>query len=197
MFNLNTQPTIMQQRLTCAQCTRQLFLIPLVESLESHLFQWTNSEPHNCVYCSQININMEHFTWSELADIHLVYSATYCNGRKLQRIYHEHFPNTMCPDYHTFTSVDRHLWETGTFAVKRQNTGRGRSVHMPKFDEDVLQCFEKNPSTSTHSVVHAVSVDHCMWTGATSFRLAKCAVSTRPQWLPSLRPICLLVCAPV
>ena len=33
---------------------------------------------------------------------------------------------------------------------------------MTQFDEDVLQCLEKNPSTSTHTVGDAVSVDHCL-----------------------------------
>jgi hypothetical protein len=31
---------------------------------------------------------------------------------------------------------------------------------MPQFDEDVLQCFEDNPSTSTHAVAHKLGVDH-------------------------------------
>jgi hypothetical protein len=33
---------------------------------------------------------------------------------------------------------------------------------MPQFDEDVLQRFEKNPSTSTRAVVHSVSVGRCL-----------------------------------
>ena len=36
-----------------------------------------------------------------------------------------------------------------------------------------------------------------MWAGATSFPLAEDAGSTRPQRLPSSRPTCSLVCAPV
>ena len=65
----------------------------------------------------------------------------------------------MCPDYRTFASVDRRLRETGTFAVNRPSTGRGRSVRTPQFNEDVLQRFEYNPSTSTRAVGHAVGVD--------------------------------------
>jgi hypothetical protein len=107
--------------------------------LESCLFQRTNSEPHKCVYYSQININMERFTWPKLTNIHLVYSVVNGNGREMQKIYHEHFPNTVCPDYCTFT-VNHHIWETGTSAVNSHSTVWGRSVHMPKFDEDVLQC---------------------------------------------------------
>jgi len=91
---------------------------------------------------------------------HWVYGAAYGNGRRAQRIYHKCFPNTQCPDYHMYASVDCRLWETGTFAVNRHSTGQGRSVHMLQFYEDILQHFEKNPSTSTHVVGHAVGVDH-------------------------------------
>jgi hypothetical protein len=65
---------------------------------------------------------MERFTWAKLTNIHLVYGAVYGNGGEAQRVYHEHFPNIMCPDNRTFAFVNRRLQETGTFAVNRQNT---------------------------------------------------------------------------
>jgi len=38
---------------------------------------------------------------------------------------------------------------------------------MLQFDENVLQRFEKNPSTSTYTVGHAVGVDyHLVWNAA-------------------------------
>lgn len=78
-----------------SQYESHLFLILLVARLESHLFRRTKSEPHNCVYYNQIDINVEHFTWAELADTHLAYGAAHGNGRKAQRIYHELFPNSV------------------------------------------------------------------------------------------------------
>ena len=64
-----------------------------------------------------------------------------------------------------FACVDRHLWETGTFAVNRQNTGQGWSIHMLQFDDD-LQHFENNPSKSTCTVGHTVGVNCCLvWNG--------------------------------
>jgi len=48
-----------------------LFSLLLVARLESQLFRKTKSERHKCVYCNQIDINMEPFTWAELADTHL------------------------------------------------------------------------------------------------------------------------------
>ena len=50
-------------------CACQLFLILLVVCLESHLLWMTISEPHKCVSCSQIHINIERFTWAKLANI--------------------------------------------------------------------------------------------------------------------------------
>jgi len=82
-----------------------------------------NSEPHKYVYCSQIDINMERFTWAKLADFHLAYSAVHGNGREAQRIYNERFLNRAYPDYCTFSSVNHHLQETGTLAVNRHSTG--------------------------------------------------------------------------
>ena len=154
--NLDTQPTT-QQRLTYA-C--QLFLIPLATCLERHLFWRTNSEPHKCVYCSQID-NMERFTWVKLAGIHLAYSAVYGSGSEAQRICNEHF----------WTVYDqiivRLLLSTVAYGKlvllqNRHSTGWGQSVRTPQFNEDVLQRFEKNPSTSTRAVGHTVSVDHCL-----------------------------------
>jgi hypothetical protein len=131
--------------------------------LENQLFPRMNSEPHKCVYCSQIDINMECFTWAKLISVHLVYGAVYDNSREAQRVYHECFLNRMCLDNHMFASVD--LWETGTFAVNRQNTGRGWSIHMPQFD-DGLQYFENTPSKNICTVGHTVSVNHCLvWNG--------------------------------
>ena len=84
--DLDTQPTTTQQGLMCAQCECQLFLIPLVAGSESHLFRRMNSETHKCVYCNQMDINMECFAWAKLADIHLANGAAYGNGKEAQRI---------------------------------------------------------------------------------------------------------------
>jgi len=158
--NFDTQLTKMQQRLTYAQYTSQLFLIPVVASLGSNLIQMTNSEPRKCVYCSQIDINMECFAWVKLiTNIHLVYSAANGNSREMHKIYHEYFPNIVCSDYCMFVSVNRHLWQTGTSAVNRHSTGWRRSVHMPKFDEYVLQCC-RIPPQHLHDWSHGT--DHCL-----------------------------------
>jgi len=63
---------------------------PFGARLDRHLFRRTNSEPHKCVYCSHIDINMERITCAELAGIHLVYGAAYDNGTQdLSRAFSE------------------------------------------------------------------------------------------------------------
>jgi len=37
---------------------------------------------HTCAYCSQIDIDMERFIWSKLADIHLAHGAAYGDLRE-------------------------------------------------------------------------------------------------------------------
>jgi hypothetical protein len=71
----------------------------------------TNSEPHKCVYFSQIDINLKHLIWAKLAHTHEAYGAVYGNGKEAQRIYHEHFPD--CVKFR-FLSVNCRLRETGT-----------------------------------------------------------------------------------
>jgi len=126
-----------------------------VARLKSHLCRRTNSEPHKCVYCSQIYVLMERFAWAELANIHLAHGSAYGKGREAQRICHKRFPNSVCPDYLTFASVDRRIRETGTYAVNRART----VISHAAFEEDVLQRFEKNPTSSTRAVGDAFGVD--------------------------------------
>lgn len=121
------------------------------------------------------------------------------NSSEAQGVYQEHFPNSVCADYHTFASVGHRLWETGTFAVNRHSTGQGRSVCTLQFDEDILQCFENNPSASTCAIGHAVGVNRlleCRTAAAAPSLLLAERAGSRPQQLPWSRPICALVCTP-
>jgi len=74
-------------------------------------------------------------------------------------VYHELFPNAVRPHYCKFASVGRRMQDTGTLEMNGQYTLRGPSICTPTFDEDILQLFEVNPSTSTRAVVHELSVD--------------------------------------
>ena len=129
-----------------------------VARLKSHLCRRTNSEPHKCVYHSQIYVLMERFTWAELADIHLAYGSACGKGREAQRICHKRFPNSVCPDYRTFASVDRRIRETVTYAVNRHSTGRGRSFRTPHLMRTFCSVLRRIPPQAT-----ARLVTHSVW----------------------------------
>ena len=79
----------------------------------------------------------------------------------------------VCIQTPAFASVDRRLRETGTFAVNKHSTGRGRSIRTPHFDEGILQRYDKNPSTNTRAGGHAVGVNRrLLWNveGEQNFR---------------------------
>jgi hypothetical protein len=100
---------------------------------------------------------MERFTWAELANItgHMVQRTAMAGERR----------GFIMSVFRTLSVqiIVRMFLSTvasGTFAVNRHSTDQGRSVHMLQFYEDIIQHFEKNPSTSTHVVGHAVGVNH-------------------------------------
>jgi hypothetical protein len=109
------------------------------------------------VYSNQIDINMERFAWAELDDIHLANGAAYVNDREAQRIYHRVYP-----------IIVRSLLSTVPYGklahLQRTGTAQGEEDQFirAQFDEDVLRRCEKNPSTSTRPVVHAVGVGRCL-----------------------------------
>jgi hypothetical protein len=121
--DFNTQSTT-QQRLMCLQCTCQLFIMPVVAHLKSHLLQEMNSEPYKCVYFSKLTStwsaspgpNSLTFTWHM---VQCMATTGKCRGFIM------HFLNRVSPDYCMFAFFDCHLWETGTFAVNRHSTGQG------------------------------------------------------------------------
>jgi hypothetical protein len=70
-------------------------------------------------WSASTGLNLPSFTWHTLQ--HMATAGKH-------GVYHEHFPNIVCQDYHTFASVYCGLWETGTFAMNRPSTVQGQSV---------------------------------------------------------------------
>ena len=99
------------------------------------------------------------FTRVEIVDINFACSAAYGTGRECKMVYHELFPNALCLHYCKSASVGRRLQDTGTLEMNRHSTRRGPLICTPTFDEDVLQLFEENPSSSTRAVAHELRVD--------------------------------------
>lgn len=95
---------------------------------------------------------MNNYTFQEYCDIHYCYGMARGNSKLAQRLYHERFPNRLLPNHKTFTNVHNRLRETGTFKSCMADTGREREVRNVDFEENVLQTFEENPSTSTRVV---------------------------------------------
>lgn len=95
---------------------------------------------------------MNKYTFEEYCDIHYFYGSANGNPIQAQRLYCEHFPNRQHPNFKTFTAVHNRLRETGTFKTNMVDTGRDRLVRDVQFEENVLQLFEENPSTSTRVV---------------------------------------------
>lgn len=53
------------------------------------------------------------YTFSEYADMHLMYGLASCNALEARRLYQENFPHRRIPDRKTFERVDLRLRETG------------------------------------------------------------------------------------
>ena len=100
------------------------------------------------------------FTFAEMTDMHLVFGEARCNTRLAERIYRERFPNRRHPCRKTFAAIDRRLRELGTMTVNRLDTGARRLVRTVDFEEDILERFENEPSTSTRAIGHAMGVAH-------------------------------------
>jgi hypothetical protein len=101
---------------------------------------------------------MVNYTIAEYCDIHFFYGAALGNAVQARRLYHQQFPDRQLPNSKTFSSVHNRLRETGKFQVCMADTGRGKTVRTVDFEEDVLQRFEDNPSTSTRAVGNTLEV---------------------------------------
>jgi hypothetical protein len=77
---------------------------------------------------------MAAYTWDEMTDILLAYSAADGNGRMAQRLYQERFPNRWNPHHSTFASINRRLRETGSLNVNRHDF---LEHSLPELLEDV------------------------------------------------------------
>lgn len=89
---------------------------------------------------------------TEYADMHLVLGECHGNSEMAVRRYSEKFPNRHIPNRKTFISVDRRLRETGTFKPAAHMRGRRITVRTLRNEENILNCVELNPETSTRRI---------------------------------------------
>lgn len=103
---------------------------------------------------------MPEYSNEEYADMHLMYGQAHGNACLAQRMYREQFPRRRCPSSKLFIKIDRRLRETGSFNTASIDAGKPRHVRTPAMEEDVLNIFKDNPSTSTRAAASEVGVSH-------------------------------------
>ena len=103
---------------------------------------------------------MERYRWIELADMHLVYSATFTSGPATQRLYRDRYPNSRIPHHTTFSNIHGRLCQSGTVHRWVNVQGRGRFVPTLEAGEAVLQYVENNPSVSTRDIARYFHMSH-------------------------------------
>ncbi|GFW81244.1 hypothetical protein TNCV_375921 [Trichonephila clavipes] len=55
--------------------------------------------------CHRLQKNMERFTNTELADMHLIFGLTEGNAREAERLYHKKYPQRDAPTRQMFTNL--------------------------------------------------------------------------------------------
>ena len=95
---------------------------------------------------------MERVTNAELADMHLAYDTANGNSREAVRIYVARYLNKHVPAHQIFVSINRGSCEDGAFRRARPEGGRRRRLRDPEMEEEILEHFQNNPTTSTQNL---------------------------------------------
>ncbi|GFX48591.1 DUF4817 domain-containing protein [Trichonephila clavipes] len=66
---------------------------------------------------------MEHFTNSELADMHPIFGLPEENARAAQRLYRKRYPQRNAPDHLMFVNLHHNLCEYGSLRGNRNSEG--------------------------------------------------------------------------
>ncbi|KAL7648032.1 UNVERIFIED_CONTAM: hypothetical protein RMT77_001649 [Armadillidium vulgare] len=89
--------------------------------------------------------NYHVYSYSELADIHLMYGMGRCNSSEARRLYQEEYPNRICPSARFFATIHQRLSETGYLHT---NSGRPRSTRTVDLEELVLNEISEHSEKS-------------------------------------------------
>lgn len=98
---------------------------------------------------------MNTLTFAELADMHLMYGLAQGNATEARNLYAIKFPGRYVPDRRSFQNVDRMLRETGKLTQHRLG---GRPLTNANTEEEVLNAFRADPSTSLRSISGALGL---------------------------------------
>ena len=101
---------------------------------------------------------MAEYTYEELTDMHLTYDEAKEDGCEARRFCEQRFPIGCVSSHPTFSSIDRRLRKTGSFAISNRNARRSQNVRTPEMRERVLTRFEAISSTSTRAVFYEIDI---------------------------------------
>lgn len=107
------------------------------------------------------------YTHVELADIHYIYGLADGNSNAARRLYAERFPRRRLPNRRIFLAVHHCLRENSSFDVRRE-IGRPRNARIVQFEEEVLEHFDENPSTSTRAIAYRLGSSNSSMYGDSS-----------------------------
>lgn len=93
---------------------------------------------------------MTGFSNEEYADMIFEYGRANGNARAAQRNYEQLYPDRRKPHHSTFTNTFRRLRETGTLHFREPTVSRIQ--HSVTVDENILEAFNEDPTTSIRKV---------------------------------------------
>src|SRR5678816_1393934 len=97
--------------------------------------------------------NYHVYSYSELADMHLMYGMARYNSSAARRLYQEKYPNRICKSARFFATIHQRLSETGYLQSKEHtNAGRPRSTRTVDLEELVLNEISEHPEKSTQEL---------------------------------------------
>ena len=64
----------------------------------------------------------------------------------------------MNSDFQIFSSIDRRLTETGSFAISNRNAGHSRNARTSEMEERVLTTFKAASSIGTRAVAYELGI---------------------------------------
>jgi hypothetical protein len=138
-------------------------------------------------------MEVEDYTFAEMADIHFFYSRADGNAREARGLYQETFPNRRLPCSRTFSCIAR-LREGGTFIPVIEG-GRPWTARTVQQQQRILAHIAANPGTSTHRISSAEGV-HCgtVWRILHKDQLypynLQCVQGLKPEDLPRRARFC-------
>ncbi|CAK9829671.1 Transposable element Tc3 transposase [Anthophora retusa] len=99
---------------------------------------------------------MTTFSNAEYADILFMYGKANGNASGARSLYQERFPQKRVPNVQVFTNTYRRIRETGS--VHHQEPGVTYTTYAADVDEQILEAFEADPTTSIRTIAHRFNV---------------------------------------